>query len=52
MAVDIEKATDELIEVLHKNKIPVGLTQAVFDKAAQKIADRTIPYSPIKEERP
>lgn len=46
MAVDLEKATDELIEVFHKNKIPVALMRPVFDRAMKKVEERTIPYNP------
>lgn len=50
MAVDLEKATDELIEVFHHNKIPVALMRPVFDKAMKKVEERTIPYNPREEE--
>lgn len=49
MAVNIEKAAIELVEVFHKHKIPIALMQSVFERAVEKTEEKTIPYSPRRD---
>lgn len=43
---NIEKTVNEIIEVLHDNKVPIGMFQVIFEKVQKKAEDYTIPYSP------
>lgn len=43
---NIEKTVNEIIEVLHDNKIPISMFSFIFEKVQKKAEDYTIPYSP------
>lgn len=43
-----EKTVNEIIEVLHDNKVPIGMFPFIFEKAQKKAEDYTIPYSPSR----
>ena len=45
---NVEKTINEIIEVLHDNKVPLGMFPFIFEKAQKKAEDYTIPYSPSR----
>ncbi len=44
--ISTEEAAIEIVEALHRNKIPIDLSQQAFDKAMALIYHNTIPYNP------
>lgn len=44
--IDVRTEAREVVEVLHKNKIPIDLAQSVFDESMFLINHNTIPYNP------
>lgn len=46
--LNTEKTVNEIIEVLHDNKVPIGMFPFIFEKAQKKSEDYTIPYSPSR----
>ncbi len=49
MAINLEEAALDVVEACSKNKIPIAMMQSVFDKALDKAAENTIPYSPKRD---
>lgn len=43
---NFKTAAAEIVEVLHKNKIPLALIPTVYENVDQLIKMNTIPYSP------
>ena len=48
--IDVRPAAREVVEVLHKNKIPIDLAQSVFDESMFLINHNTVRYSPSASE--
>lgn len=44
--VDPRPAAKEIVEILHKHKIPLAFIADVFDKVREEIELYTIPYNP------
>ena len=44
--IDMNPAIREIVEVLHKHKIPISLVRFLFDEARKYIEDITIPANP------
>ena len=50
-SVDTRKAVKEIVEVLHRNSVPISLLPAVFKQIEEDIEIHTVPYSPSLESR-
>ena len=49
-AINVRKAALEIVQVLHKNKIPMASMQFVFQEAERIATIRTVPYNPSLDE--
>ena len=47
--LDPRPAAIEIVEILHKNKIPIAFIQSVFNLVVEEINQHTIPYNPNLE---
>ena len=48
---ETRKAVKEIVEVLHRNRVPISLLPAVFKQVEEDIEIHTVPYSPSLESR-
>ena len=46
LAINLRNVALEIVEVLHKNEIPIAMAQSVFNEAMHLANAYTIPYSP------
>ena len=49
-AINVRKAALEIVQVLHKNEIPMASMQFVFQEAERVATIRTVPYNPSFDE--
>lgn len=50
LAINVSSVALEVVEVLHRNQIPIAMTQSVFNEAMHLVNAYTVPYSPSLQE--